>query len=288
MTTEAELKLHEYSEDLKEHVMKSANIMNTSFLYHFDGLVPKSKISLASLADLEEGGTSSSPSAAIEPLRFLGDTLKGDTLKGGNSEQDRLKAMTTRKYRHGQHSGARVCGTFGYANKQRQKGKLEDDHHSPLTPDEYLKYRVEPQLNFYRKRLPKYSRMRFFFEMVKLIGSILGTILAFLGLSHWAAVPTAVVAAFHAYSEFHGTERKLLRYSNCISRLETILLWWRTMNVNDKALLDNKTRLVTECEETFESERQAWVTSSMKSRKLGSGDDKTAQEWGDEGISTGD
>jgi len=143
-----------------------------------------------------------------------------------------------------------------------------DDHHSPITPDQYLRIRVAPQLAFYQRRLPTYSRMRFSFEAILVLGSISGTVLAFMDQSNWAAVPTALTAAFAAYSEFHGTEKKLLRYSDSIANLDSILMWWRTLTDVEKASIDNKNKLVTCCEQIFQSERQAWVSTSMNNKML--------------------
>ena len=45
-------------------------------------------------------------------------------------------------YRHGQYEGSKMRGMFGTSNKKRVGSKWEDDHHSPLTADGYLKLRV--------------------------------------------------------------------------------------------------------------------------------------------------
>jgi hypothetical protein len=98
-------------------------------------------------------------------------------------------------YKHGQYPNATVGGTFKQANvNSAGVDKLEDDHHSPLTADGYLKLRVRPQLRFYQSRLPRYSRMRGSFETFLLLGSLTGTLLAFMNMSQWAAVPAALTA----------------------------------------------------------------------------------------------
>ena len=83
----------------------------------------------------------------------------------------RSKRKLAKVYKHGQYEGASIGGTFGQANKRgKKKGRLEDDHHCPLTAEGYLKLRVKPQLAFYQSRLPKYGRMRGFFEVGLLLG----------------------------------------------------------------------------------------------------------------------
>ena len=110
--------------------------------------------------------------------------------------------------------------------------------------------------------------VRFFFESLLILGSLTATILAFLGQSHWAAISTALVAMITAYSQFHGTEKKLLRYSDAVASLDSILLWWRTLTDVERASSDAKTELVTNCELVFQNERQGWVTTSMSTKLL--------------------
>ena len=232
MLRDAEVRLQSYSELIKQHVIKSATVMNTSFLAKFDGLIPNSKNKVAD--------------------------AKGLQVTAGMAY-----------YKHGQYPRAGVQGTFGRANqKKRGDGKLSDDHHSPVSPETYLELRVATQLAFFQTRLPVYSRGRFYFEAILVFGSLTGTILAFLGLSSWAAISTAITASCTAYAQFQGTEKKLLRYSDGVSGLDSILLWWRSLTDVERASMDAKTQLVTSCESIFQSERQGWVTTNMSQKLL--------------------
>ena len=85
------------------------------------------------------------------------------------------KGENTGEYTHGQYADSKTTGTFGTAVE-------DDDHHSPLNPDMYIKLRVEPQARFYQKRLPRYYRMRTFVEAVLLLGSLSGMAMASLGV----------------------------------------------------------------------------------------------------------
>jgi len=186
----------------------------------------------------------------------------------------RLVPGSTNKdtYKHGQYKFTNFKGTFGQVNKNlistnTGDGLLEDDHHSPITWEQYLKFRVRPQLGFYQNRLPKYSRQRSVLETLMLLGSLAGTLLAYMKKSQWAALPAAVVAALTAWNEFAGSEKKLMRYSDSISGLDSILLWWRTLTDVEKASMANVDDLVDVCEGIFQNERQAWVSTSMNVKK---------------------
>ena len=78
-----------------------------------------------------------------------------------------------------------------------------------------------------------------------------------------------MVGCITAYAEFHGTEKKLMRFSDSINSIDSILLWWRTLTDVEKASMKNIDELIDSCENIFMSERQAWVSSSMKSNTTG-------------------
>ena len=101
-----------------------------------------------------------------------------------------------------------------------------------------------------------------------ILGSVAGTLLAFVGKANWAAVPTALTAMATAYNEFGGCEKKLLRYSDSISNLDSILLWWRALTDVEKASVEAKSKLVDSCERSFQSERQGWASTNMSNKML--------------------
>jgi hypothetical protein len=114
------------------------------------------------------------------------------------------------RFKHGQYKGADIHGTFGSSNT-RSGGDM-DDHHSPLHAPDYLRFRIKPVVNFYKGRLPRYYFSRTVSQYLLLFGTFASTMLAFLNLAAWAAVPTAAATAVTAWQEFSGTGKKLNRY----------------------------------------------------------------------------
>merc|ERR1711924_330067 len=145
---------------------------------------------------------------------------------------------------------------------------MGDDHHSPATAKEYLVLRVRPQIRFYQKRLPLYSTARAVIEMVLVAASLCGMVLAFLSLSSWAAISVAVATAATAYSKFLDPEKKLRRFSDTIAAIDSILLWWASLTDVEQATQVNINDLVARCEDLFQSERQAWVSTAMANTLL--------------------
>lgn len=189
-------------------------------------------------------------------------------------------------YKHGQYPDCGEGGTFGHAARVRRETEARakdrqttgnrpgddrpilDDHHSPLPPEHYLHLRVEPMVRFYQERLPVYYRKRTVMEIVLLVGSLSGTVMSFLEVDEWAAVVAAVTAMVTAWAAFSGTKRKITRYSNTIEAIQSIVTDWKALKPIDKSNIAKIGQLVTNCEEAFEREREAWASTSMTAQLL--------------------
>ena len=108
---------------------------------------------------------------------------------GGVSNKDGERTPKNHQlYRHGQYAGCRIDGTFGYSNTGKHGAFDVDDHQAPLNPESYLHLRVEPAVRFYQRRIPRYYASRWATEALLLLGSLSGTLLAFLKADQWFAI----------------------------------------------------------------------------------------------------
>ena len=186
-------------------------------------------------------------------------------------------------FKHGQYPLAFIGGSFGKSVTKATEESAErvlkanvDDFHSPCRPVDYIEYRVQQMLRFYQRRLPVYDSIKFRVSIFLLIGAFSGAILSLIGIPTWTAVATAIVGGVTAWSEFHGTEDKLVRYSDAVTQIESIVLWWTTLPVVDQANVSKISQLVNRCESVFRDERQAWVSLNIEqdNGKGGAGDSK--------------
>jgi hypothetical protein len=164
----------------------------------------------------------------------------------------------------------RCCGSGGAQNTKTNivpMGKI-NNHHSPLRPDEYLSFRLQPVLCFYRGRLPRYSRSRTLTKVSSIIGSIGGSILAVFDLANFTVVLVMVLSAIVAWSEFAGTEKKLNRYSTVVSGLSQIELWWTSLPEVERLSARSIDLLVQSVEGQIRNERQGWRATSQSTKKL--------------------
>ena len=121
------------------------------------------------------------------------------------------------------------------ANRQ----EVVDDHQSPAKPVEYLQLRILPLLNFYKKRLPLYYRIRTYIEFLLILGGLGTTILAFLQYWWYAPIVAVCAAATTAWLEFSDTSKKLARYSDVVHQVDNIVYWWESLTDVDRASLAN-------------------------------------------------
>jgi len=166
---QAEMALESCVEEISKHVLKSGNMAETSLLAKFNG--------------------------------------------HSDPQLSRKQAL---KYRHGQYEHSRIDGTFGQSNwsylkhsrGSRRRGQPEivknmeqpsDDHHSPLTANEYIELRAWPQLAYYKSKLPLYERNKMCHELIMSTTMVVGVVLAFANYAEWGALPAAVATMMTAW-----------------------------------------------------------------------------------------
>jgi hypothetical protein len=141
--------------------------------------------------------------------------------------------------------------------------------YEPLTPDLYLKFRVEKALVFYRDRVHTCVFYRFISKIILVAGSILIIGLSFFeNMVTWTAAITIVTASVSALLEFHDTTNKLERYNITVESLEKIRLWWQSIPEIEHSSVDNIDKLVLTCEDVLQREQQAWKASTSHMIKM--------------------
>ncbi|MBN1991572.1 MAG: DUF4231 domain-containing protein [Anaerolineae bacterium] len=134
-----------------------------------------------------------------------------------------------------------------------------DDGLSALTPDQYLAFRLENQLNFYRDRSLKLEKQLRRYQWLIYIAGGAGTLLAAVGLDLWIALTTALVAAFTTYLEYQQVENTLVKYNQGSSNLANVRAWWLALSAEEQASQDNIDKLVSHTEKIIKNEHAGWV-----------------------------
>ena len=124
-----------------------------------------------------------------------------------------------------------------------------DDHHSPLTPENYILFRLTGVMNFYKGRLPNYTRSRNLLSVLLMTVTAAGTILAYKKYSDYVSICSAIAAAITSWMEYNNITTKIGRYNGVVSSLESLILWWSSLPEVDKNVITNIDDLVTKGEQ---------------------------------------
>jgi len=134
-----------------------------------------------------------------------------------------------------------------------------DDGLSFLTPERYITYRVDDQLNYYQRKAVKLEqRLKRLQWLIYLFGGV-GTLLVAMRLELWIALTTGLVAALATYMEYKKIEETLMRYNQTATELSSIRSWWVALSSEEQADPANLDKLVGQTETTIHSEHAQWV-----------------------------
>lgn len=144
----------------------------------------------------------------------------------------------------------------------------KDSHYLPVLPSNYVHFRIEKALKFYKKRIPLCNRTRHIGQLLSTIGSLAGVVLAFLNLVEYTVITAIGTTGVMAWLEFQGTNNKIERYSSVVDALQKHIIWWKTRPPIEKSATENIDHLVVTCETILRDEMNAWRSSSASQSKL--------------------
>lgn len=134
-----------------------------------------------------------------------------------------------------------------------------DDAFSVLSPERYVTYRLEDQINYYRRASSKLGKKLKKLQWLIYGFGALGTLLAALEYEIWIALTTALVGAFSTYIQYQQLETKMMKYLQTASDLENVRAWWFALSSEEQAKQKNIDILVRQTEQFLESEISGWI-----------------------------
>jgi hypothetical protein len=103
---------------------------------------------------------------------------------------------------------------------------LVDNHHTLLSPENYIRYCLQPIVEFYKGRLPAYKFSRNFLSVTIMLVTAAETILAYKQYADYVSICATVTAAITSWMEYNNISTKIGRYNGTASSLESLILWW--------------------------------------------------------------
>ncbi len=174
------------------------------------------------------------------------DTLLSSSDIGQSTSWSRLYSLSI--YKHGQYKSLSKHKTLfsilSWSKVSSEQVPLVDDHHSPLTPEKYIRFRLKRVVNFYKSRLPSYSRSRNLMSVTLMLVTAAGTILAYKQFSNYVSICATTAAAITSWMEYNNISKKIGRYNGTASSLESLILWWTSIPAVEKSVISNIDTLV--------------------------------------------
>jgi len=138
-----------------------------------------------------------------------------------------------------------------------------DNHHSIVRPQDYIKLRLYPAIDFYQGRLPGYHFMQTTFRMLMLLGSVLGFMMATAKVINYASILAISLALVTAFEEFTGVSKKLNRHSTIVGSLQDLLAWWTSLDEGERERTDHAEHLVLVTEALVAGDRDGCLSAAM-------------------------
>lgn len=135
----------------------------------------------------------------------------------------------------------------------------DDDGYSDLDPENYLKWRLDNQGEWYRLRARQFDRQFQILQWIIYFFGGVGTFLAAIGLEIWIALTNGIVTAIAAFLELRNFEITITHYNQAATDLDSVRMWWSSLSEDAKKNLDNFDKLVTNTETILKHEIGNWV-----------------------------
>jgi len=208
---------------------------------------------------VQQSATGMKRTAFFANVTSMNDAFKQQTEEEFHKDHSSKERQPFKQHaQHGQHQ----VGKFHDPKAAPKDG--QDNFHTPVLAEDYINWRLIPLRDFYQKRIPRYSNLRYFFKAILLVFSVVNGLIAgwsAIGLP-WTAFIASASAAITAWTEFNGYESKLDRYASVAGALEDTLTNWQSLSDVEKASIDSVQDLVLGTESLVTGEHAAWMSDA--------------------------
>ncbi|HVN55526.1 MAG TPA: SLATT domain-containing protein [Anaerolineaceae bacterium] len=153
--------------------------------------------------------------------------------------------------------------TLHHAGKEttppRRFKAMGDDGFSAIGGEEYVRYRLQEQLGYFRARNRQLTRSLQVYRWGIWLAGGLGTLLAAFGNEYWLPLTAGAVTAFSAYLEYRQVDQVLMANNQAEAALSNVLAWWSSLDSRQRQKPANVARVLDETETVLESNVSVWV-----------------------------
>jgi hypothetical protein len=144
-----------------------------------------------------------------------------------------------------------------------------DPGYADLTGDDYMKYRLENQLNWHNKKINLFKVERDRLMVSILVVGALGSIIAALGasvggtLSIWVALTASITAALIGWQELRNIDVIVRNYSKVVLELTILRDHWLNLKDSERTATEFY-KLVRDCEEVLWAQNTEYIKSMQE------------------------
>ena len=134
-----------------------------------------------------------------------------------------------------------------------------DDGFSSLTPSRYIRYRLDDQLGYYRRKIDRLDRSAHRLQWLTILASGMGTVLAAMGVELWVPLTTSLATSVTAWLGYQQAESQLTKYHQSTTDLDNIKAWWSALSLEEQGRRRNFENLIDSTEFVLQAELTGWL-----------------------------
>lgn len=134
-----------------------------------------------------------------------------------------------------------------------------DDGFGPLTIEDYMKFRLTDQANYYLTKTRKLSKKQNKLYWAIIIFGGLGTLLAAVGLELWVAMTASLVGVYTTYMEYQQIDNTIVLQNQTMASLSEIRSGWEVLPADAKTKPERILGLVDKSENVLMAEHSKWL-----------------------------
>lgn len=134
-----------------------------------------------------------------------------------------------------------------------------------LTGDDYMRYRLEHQLDWHNRKVKQRKLERRWMTIYILAIGGLGAVLAALGgvLSIWVALTASLTAALIGWQELRNVDATIKNYSKVVMELTILYDHWQNLEPEERSPAEFY-KMVRACEEVLWTQNKEWIQSMQE------------------------
>jgi hypothetical protein len=146
-----------------------------------------------------------------------------------------------------------------------EKDPNSDPGFHDLTGDEYIKYRLQHQLDWHNGRINSRKRERRTMTVYILAAGGIGALLAALGgpLALWVAFTASITAALLGWQELRSVDETIRNYSKVVMELTILYNHWQNLEPEERTAKEFEL-MVRSCERVLWSQNREYIRSMQE------------------------